>query len=158
MWSLRVLPKFDKTQSMLKRIRNCHCFWPINFWLVANWPGVTAVRTKQPLTLINKLSTIWKNSQVSQVLLYYMTKKETSVSILTCTAVHILLTINWLSLPINKVRSILPLWVEVWENKNAVVTKCRWVLPRLLWVLLNFRKCLNAILLARIINENVKSS
>ena len=85
-WSLRILPKFDKTQSMLKRIRNCQCFWPINFWLVANWPGVTAVRTKQPLTLINKLSTIWKNSQVSQVLLYYMTKKETSVSILTCTA------------------------------------------------------------------------
>lgn len=152
MWSLRVLPKFDKTQSMLKRIRNCHCFWPINFWLVANWPGVTAVRTKQPLTLINKLSTIWKNSQVSQVLLYYMTKKETSVSILTCTARSAYIINNKLA------KKYFTLWVEVWENKNTVVTKCRWVLPRLLWVLLNFRKCLNAILLARIINENVKSS
>lgn len=101
-WSLRVLPKFDKTQSMLKRIRNCHCFWPINFWLVANWPGVTAVRTKQPLTLINKLSLIWKNSQVSQVLLYYMTKKETSVSILTCTARSAYIINNKLALSANQ--------------------------------------------------------
>lgn len=101
-WSLRVLPKFDKTQSMLKRIRNCHCFWPINFWLMANWPGVTAVRTKQPLTLINKLSLIWKNSQVSQVLLYYMTKKETSVSILTCTARSAYIINNKLALSANQ--------------------------------------------------------